>query len=515
MLDSPKVVLTQEPDFVLGRLTGFARRRELVRDDGESETVEHRVMQVLIALAKAGGDIVTRDELAFACWDGRIVSEDAINRVISRLRKLADGIGAGSFEIETITKVGYRLKLDSAAPEISAPANPIATGETEPSSPTRRRFFAGATAGVLAAIGGALLYRRYTRGTVAPEVERLVAEAQQLADQNTREGQYQAIGLLRRVVAMQPDYAEGWGRLGIAYAVPSHYRQRPEGMMLRARAEAAGRRALELDPGNAFGELALGIAVPFVGAWRARDQHFDRAMADRPDDDTVLLFRAVQFIFVGRASDAVQLYERIKRRPLTPASYNNYIHALWCAGRMEEADRAMDDAASLYPAQATIWFTRFHIRMFGGRPEAAIAHAENPEGRPTLSDDEIADLVAQARAVASRDPRQAESVMASYLAGARKSANRAEYAIRLASALGRLDEAFAVADAYYFGRGFRVPDFPTPRSSVSQDQRQTRLLFEPGTRPMRQDARFAALIQAIGFARYWQESGTRPDYLRV
>ena len=46
-------------------------------------------MQALVALARADGEIVTRDELIQSCWDGRIVGEDAIDRVIARLRRAA------------------------------------------------------------------------------------------------------------------------------------------------------------------------------------------------------------------------------------------------------------------------------------------------------------------------------------------------------------------------------------------------------------------------------------------
>jgi DNA-binding winged helix-turn-helix (wHTH) protein/tetratricopeptide (TPR) repeat protein len=110
--EAERIVLAHEADFVLGRLRVSPARRELIRDDGARAVIEHRVMQVLVALAKAGGNILTRDELTAQCWEGRVVGEDAINRVMSHLRKTAHGIGAGSFEIETITKVGYRLTGD-------------------------------------------------------------------------------------------------------------------------------------------------------------------------------------------------------------------------------------------------------------------------------------------------------------------------------------------------------------------------------------------------------------------
>ena len=71
------------------------------------EALEPRVMQVLVALAGARGEILSRDDLIAACWEGRVVTDDAINRVLSRLRALARTFEA--FQVETITKVGYRL----------------------------------------------------------------------------------------------------------------------------------------------------------------------------------------------------------------------------------------------------------------------------------------------------------------------------------------------------------------------------------------------------------------------
>ncbi|WP_297695100.1 hypothetical protein, partial [Phenylobacterium sp.] len=46
--------------------------------------LEPRVMQVLVALARERGEIVSRDDLIASCWAGRIVGEDAINRCTFR-----------------------------------------------------------------------------------------------------------------------------------------------------------------------------------------------------------------------------------------------------------------------------------------------------------------------------------------------------------------------------------------------------------------------------------------------
>jgi tetratricopeptide (TPR) repeat protein len=440
--------------------------------------------------------------------------------VISQLRKIADGIGAGSLEIETITKIGYRLTSDGDAPAghrmPTARQSLAVAGEPLGTRPSRRTLLLGAAGALAATGGGAFLYRRLAHPTVPAEVEPLVTQARHLRDQNTREAQNQAIGLLQRVVSLAPDYADGWGMLGCSYAVPSHYRDRAEGIALRARANAAGTRALALNPGNGYGELALSLALPFIGHWRERDRRLDRALADRPDDGEMLAFRAVALIFVGRSAEALKYYERIRQRPLTPAVYNNFIVALWSAGMVEETDRAMEDAAALYPSHLTIWINRFFIQMFGGNPAKAIALAEDAIGRPDgIEGPALTSWLAQARAIESRDPAKVETVGRAQMRRAHVSAFGAETAMRVLSALGRIDDAFAVADAYYFADGFIVPDSPEPGSRFTADQRQTRMLFEPVARPMRADPRFEPLVSKIGLDRYWRESGVQPDYRRA
>ena len=64
-------------------------------------------MQVLVALARHRGQVVSRGDLIDACWGGRAVGDDAINRCIQALRRL--GENRGGFSILTVPRVGYRL----------------------------------------------------------------------------------------------------------------------------------------------------------------------------------------------------------------------------------------------------------------------------------------------------------------------------------------------------------------------------------------------------------------------
>lgn len=107
-----QIKLGQVSSFRLGSLDIEPATRQVIRGD-RSETIEPRVMQVLVSLAHADGAVVTRDELIATCWNGTVVGDNAIHRTISRLRELADAFGGSSFQIETIARVGYRLTSSS------------------------------------------------------------------------------------------------------------------------------------------------------------------------------------------------------------------------------------------------------------------------------------------------------------------------------------------------------------------------------------------------------------------
>src|SRR5260221_8085880 len=77
------------------------------RWSGGEERLQPQTLKVLIVLAAKRGEVVTRDELAQLCWDGRIVGEDVINRSVSLARHVA--ARAGGFSIETVPRAGYRL----------------------------------------------------------------------------------------------------------------------------------------------------------------------------------------------------------------------------------------------------------------------------------------------------------------------------------------------------------------------------------------------------------------------
>lgn len=104
-----RIVLANTPDFDLGQLRVRPRRLSVRAAGLPGRDLEPRVMQVLVALAQANEDVVSREELADSCWEGRVVGDHALNRCIHALRQLAKAIDPPPFEIETIARIGYRL----------------------------------------------------------------------------------------------------------------------------------------------------------------------------------------------------------------------------------------------------------------------------------------------------------------------------------------------------------------------------------------------------------------------
>lgn len=82
------------------------RTREL-RVNGEPVALESKPLAVLFHLLHHAGEVVTKDELAEACWPRRIMSESVLAKAIGRLREVLED--ENQTVIRTIHGYGYRL----------------------------------------------------------------------------------------------------------------------------------------------------------------------------------------------------------------------------------------------------------------------------------------------------------------------------------------------------------------------------------------------------------------------
>lgn len=115
-------------------------------------------MQALVCLARAEGRVVSRDELIKCCWNGQTVGDDAINRCIGKVRHLARWEDKTYFAIETIPRIGYRLRShesdecgDQETPKDAEHDHATSDAPTKP-RPRIRRWQVGAIIGASLAL---------------------------------------------------------------------------------------------------------------------------------------------------------------------------------------------------------------------------------------------------------------------------------------------------------------------------------------------------------------------------
>jgi TolB-like protein/DNA-binding winged helix-turn-helix (wHTH) protein/tetratricopeptide (TPR) repeat protein len=127
----------------------------IVSRNGTAVHLEPKVMEVLLCLAAHAGEVLPKEELLKAVWPDTFVTEDALKRCISELRRVFEDDAREPRVIETIPKRGYRLVAPvvpaNGARDSSTQAtpSPVITGAT--GTGTRRRWR------WTAAVGGAVL----------------------------------------------------------------------------------------------------------------------------------------------------------------------------------------------------------------------------------------------------------------------------------------------------------------------------------------------------------------------
>jgi len=105
-------MLTEEQlndGFFIGEYEILPARR-MIRRGSDEASPEPKVFDVLMALARRNGDVISRDELVEEVWDGRATADGPINRAVSQLRGHFDDRATPYKYVAAKQKVGYFLK---------------------------------------------------------------------------------------------------------------------------------------------------------------------------------------------------------------------------------------------------------------------------------------------------------------------------------------------------------------------------------------------------------------------
>jgi len=500
--------------FRLGELRVQPATRQLFRGDS-SEILEPRVMQVLVALAQANGAVISRDELIERCWGGVVVGENAIQRAISRLRQVAATLGNGCFQLETITKVGYRI-IAPAGADVPPPRAEQLAVEREISPPpehaqwSRRLVLAGSAATTaIAAVSLYLKLKPEPGQSDNSEAQALYDKAIAIRESGGADQSEQAIAYFRQATRLAPDMAKAWGGLAYGYANAAYFATPEDWPNVAARCRSAAERALQLDPKDPDARAALIFLGPLYRSWGRNEVILRQVLQTDPSHRRANGLMAQTLSEVGRWRDAIPFYRKVTGPNdfIAPARYG-LIHALWNAGRLDEAEDALNAAISRWPKHDTLWETRVKFLAFTGRPQQALDLITDKSNRPP--DDVWPEgLEAIVKASQSTDKGERRRVIQMVLDQIRKDAGDARSAMEYLPTLGAVDEAFDLANGIYLGRGQWAK---TLVRTTRFEGWVTAPLFGVLTAPMRADLRFGPLMQATGLEDYWRQSHTMPDY---
>lgn len=502
-----RVVLAHELPFRLGGVHVIPATRQ-IEGAGGPETLEPRVMQVLVVLARAAGVIVTRDELIEQCWDGRTVSDDAINRVISRLRQIGAGIACGTFTIETITKVGYRLIGSELSPVKEAKV--VKRHANVPPQPVARRAIltGGVAVAAVATVGA--IWRVRNRHEPPPEAADLYRRGDLAQRVGTPSQARQAISYLEQAVQVDPQYAAAWGALALAYTHTLDGFSEAQMASIAGRIRSAAAAALALDPDNADAQLALVSLKPFFHNWLECEARLRDLVRRHPDHWLCHGRLGMLLRQVGRLDEALAQHKRvIAIDAMIPPAYGFAAMTLSNAGRIQEADAILKQAEDRWPAHPLIWSVKFKHLLYSGRPQSAAAFVMDPETLPSgFGPSTVQPALKLARAVDTRDPKDIAAALQNQLAIVQSDTAAIYDAAPIFALLGRTDLTFAALDRYLLDRG--PVGSPTPIGPATR--RYTDMLFALPMAAARNDARFALLTARVGLDDYWRKVSVTPGF---
>ena len=478
---SMPIRLAAESDFAIGALQVRPSRGEVECGDAVSR-LEPRLMQVLIALAQADGETVSRDELIARCWGGTIVSPDAINRVISLLRRLLATSAPGA-RLETLPRIGYRL-----------------TGHEQPASEpvTDKR----------API-------QHSEGTCDPLVRDLFTRAMVGLEQPAREPLEQARAYLTQAVARAPDFAAGWAALGEAQRLLMLYLPAPMQGAARAESSRSIERAIALDPqaGQPYGTLAN--LVPRFNNWSEVEGLFEQGLARTPDSAGLVHAFAQFLLSTGRTAEAVDRLAVLRaRNPLSAAIAIDLASALFDIDRESEAIAAIDEAYSLWPGIMLVWSECVRMHVVAGDYDRVQALLDAPPPGIAADDPNLARRRLHLIARRDRRPTDMAAACGNFLDFSRIGIAPATVAIHALTTLDQPEAAFDVAEAIFRPDPAQAqsPGVNMMGTYTLAGQPDSVVLFRRDTANLRELPGFQAILERTGLQAYWDGRGVRPDF---
>jgi len=191
------------------------------------------------------------------------------------------------------------------------------------------------------------------------------------------EGIRKAIGCFQEAIALDPGYALSYAGLAYALVLMGFYGFLP-GQEAFPKAEAAARKALEIDNSLAEPHLALGwYKAQYVYDFPGAEEEFRQAIKINPDYAPAYHGLAILLNCVGRQQEALQAILKARELdPLSPLFQSHHAWVLYCLQRYEEAIQILHDTLQTSPGAYYVLRILIYCCASAGQHEAAIATAK-------------------------------------------------------------------------------------------------------------------------------------------
>jgi TolB-like protein/Tfp pilus assembly protein PilF len=283
-----------------------------------------------------------------------------------------------------------------------------------------------------------------------------------------------SIDLFKAAIARDPAFAQPYLALSTAYLVLPFYSRESRADAF-ARAEAAARKALELDPSLGQAHAVLAFASLNRWNWQAAYHEFQLAFAAASNDPTTHQWYSEFLSYIGYIDASVA--EALRARELDPVSpvINDRLGVayLW-SGEYELATEQFRIASELGFNRISFNQAYILLLLHNGQIDEAVTLYETILGKLGLDTGWVRPV-----AEATRDPALVP---------------RALEAVTQAQAHGSLPNAMVFYAAVLLkqpGLAFATAEF----------------LFSPQAEELRRDPHFASLLAKIGLDAYWDQHG--------
>jgi DNA-binding winged helix-turn-helix (wHTH) protein/tetratricopeptide (TPR) repeat protein len=309
--------------YAFGDFTLDIAERRLARH-GAAVALQPKVYDLLVALVRRSGGLVTKQELLDAVWPGAFVEEGILAVHVSGLRRVLGDDRRASSYIQTVAKNGYRFVAPVTSDASSSFA--VASPSREVASPSREVASSSPAVASAPAIG-----------VGRSEVYELVGVARRHLLDASRSALPNAVAAFEQAIDLDPTYAPAHAGLALAFCAQAEHRLAPPAEA-HGRARTSALRALAMDPTSADALVALG-AVMFLSEWDwiGAERSLQRALEINPAHTQARLLYGHLLEALGRCEDGLSMKLRaLEHDPFSPSVHLGLALSYWHQRRYGE-----------------------------------------------------------------------------------------------------------------------------------------------------------------------------------